>query len=217
MLHPLSVSAVKSMAIALCGVADLSSPITRALHKASDGIPMLVEQLVRHFQDTGAVSPTSLNKDQVESVLWELKDFASTEVQMKNIAEIRAATLSPLETMTLAIASVFQDLPFTEADIAKYEWEAIFMSDKRHEHIHKMTIKDITECLKKLKLRGFVSLADTTSLIGKSSYIQAKIIEENAKRAEGNRERSEVSKVSRTKPSEERRDEDVGLERSDEL
>ncbi|GMH55946.1 hypothetical protein TrLO_g15810 [Triparma laevis f. longispina] len=192
-LHPLSVSAVKSMAIALCGVADLSSPITRALHKASDGIPMLVEQLVRHFQDTGALSPTSLNKDQVESVLWELKDFASTEVQMKNIADIRAATLSPLETMTLAIASVFQDLPFTEADIAKYEWEAVFMSDKRHEHIHKMTIKDTTECLKKLKLRGFVSLADTTSLIGKSSYIQAKIIEENAKRAEGNRERSESS------------------------
>ncbi|GMI04278.1 hypothetical protein TrVE_jg1521 [Triparma verrucosa] len=192
-LHPLSVSAVKSMAIALCGVSDLSSPITRALHKASDGIPMLVEQLVRHFQDTGALSPTVLNKDQVESVLWELKDFVSTEVQMKNIAEMRAATLSPQETMTLAIVSVFQDLPFTEVDIAKYQWEAVFMSDKRHEHLKKMTLKDIAECLKRLKLRGFVTLADTTSLIGKSSYIQAKIIEENAKREEGKRENTEKS------------------------
>ena len=145
---------------------------------------MLAEQLIRHFMDVGAMSSTVLNKDLIESTLWELKDFTSTKDQMKKIADLRAQTLEPAEVMILSIASVFGDLPFTEADIIKFQWDLVLMPDNRHGHVAKMEVEEVAEVTRSLKSRSFISLADPTSLIGKASYMHAKMSEASARRKE---------------------------------
>jgi hypothetical protein len=162
-LFPVNVSAAKTMAQVLSHAKNVDSSVVRAIHKASDGIPLLIEQIVRHFHDMKLLTPNTHNKDEMETILFDLKDFENTRQQAAKIAALRAKTLSPVDVMVLCIMSVFNELTVSSSEILAYQWDQISLP--QYSKIEALDKDAVLEALQSLNARGFISKIDKQDLI----------------------------------------------------
>jgi len=157
-LHPLNTSAVKSIIVALAGTDNISPSVIRAVYKASHGIPSLVYQIVQHFVDLNLMGGAGgTKKDEVETILWEMKEFIDTKSQMATIASLRAVTLKPLEVALLCVANIFESSPFSSQDIMDYIIHEVIMPDDTKVILEKDDPKNVGECLSGLEAKGFLN------------------------------------------------------------